>query len=159
MNGHKSVVSTLAVCDGVLYSGSWDGTIRLWSLNDHSALAVLGEDMPGNVTSVLSLTADGDMLIASFENGCIKVLYSFTLLELGSISQGVLTPLRYEMIRYSQVRDINSLPNYLKKKVPKIFCHVRFSIYHNVNARAEFLPFINILKLPYYLYYIYIYIY
>ena len=112
MNGHKSVVSTLAVCDGVLYSGSWDGTIRLWSLNDHSALAVLGEDMPGNVTSVLSLTADGDMLIASFENGCIKVLYSFTLLELGSISQGVLTPLRYEMIRYSQVSDINSLPTY-----------------------------------------------
>ncbi|KAF9616769.1 hypothetical protein IFM89_032322, partial [Coptis chinensis] len=32
MNGHKSVVSSLAVCDGVLYSGSWDGTIRLWSL-------------------------------------------------------------------------------------------------------------------------------
>ncbi|RVW67446.1 Retrovirus-related Pol polyprotein from transposon TNT 1-94 [Vitis vinifera] len=29
MNGHKSVVSALAVSDGVLYSGSWDGTIRL----------------------------------------------------------------------------------------------------------------------------------
>ena len=44
MNGHKSVVSALAVSDGVLYSGSWDGTIRLWSLNDHSPLTVLGED-------------------------------------------------------------------------------------------------------------------
>ena len=47
MNGHKSVVSALAVFDGVLYSGSWDGTIRLWSLNDHSPLTVLGEDTPG----------------------------------------------------------------------------------------------------------------
>jgi WD40 repeat protein len=83
MNGHKSVVSTLAVCDGVLYSGSWDGTIRLWSLHDHSPLAVLGEDMPGNVISVLSLAADRHMLIAALENGCIKVLYSSTLLELG----------------------------------------------------------------------------
>jgi WD40 repeat protein len=76
MNGHKSTVSSLAVCDGVLYSGSWDGTIRIWSLDDHSPLAVLGEDMRGNVASVLSLAADKHMLIAAHENGCIKVLYS-----------------------------------------------------------------------------------
>lgn len=83
MIGHKSVVSTLAVCDGILYSGSWDGTIRLWSLIDHSPLAVLGEDMPGNVTTVLALAADGHMLVAAHENGCIKVLYSQTLQGLG----------------------------------------------------------------------------
>lgn len=76
MNGHKSTVSSLAVRDGVLYSGSWDGTIRLWSLNDHSPLAVLGEETPGYVTSVLSLAVDKHMLIAAHENGCIKVLYS-----------------------------------------------------------------------------------
>lgn len=73
MIGHKSVVSTLAVCDGVLYSGSWDGTIRLWSLSDHSSLAVLGEDMPGIVTSILPFAADGHLLVAAHENGYIKV--------------------------------------------------------------------------------------
>ncbi|KAF3447034.1 hypothetical protein FNV43_RR12214 [Rhamnella rubrinervis] len=73
MNGHKSVVSTLAVCNEILYSGSWDGTVRLWSLIDHSPLTVLGEDASGTVTSVLSLIADRHMLIASQENGFIKV--------------------------------------------------------------------------------------
>ncbi|KAL6325943.1 hypothetical protein AAG906_038434 [Vitis piasezkii] len=72
MNGHKSVVSALAVSDGVLYSGSWDGTIRLWSLNDHSPLTVLGEDTRGNVISVLSLKADHHMLLAAHEDGYLK---------------------------------------------------------------------------------------
>lgn len=79
MNGHKSVVSTLAVCDEVLYSGSWDGTIRLWSLIDHSPLTVLGEDTSGTVTSILALAVDRHMLIAAQENGRIKVLYSLNL--------------------------------------------------------------------------------
>nr|XP_011459806.1 PREDICTED: uncharacterized protein LOC105350103 [Fragaria vesca subsp. vesca] len=73
MSGHKSVVSTLQVCDSVLYSGSWDGTIRLWSLSDHSPLAVLGEDTSGTVASVLSLAADRHVLIATHENGFLKV--------------------------------------------------------------------------------------
>lgn len=75
MNGHKSVVSTLAVCNGVLYSGSWDGTVRLWCLSDHSPLTVLGEDVPGNVTFVLSLGTYGDALVVAHENGCMKVMY------------------------------------------------------------------------------------
>lgn len=75
MNGHKSVVSTLAVCNGVLYSGSWDGTVRLWCLSDHSPLTVLGEDTLGNVASVLSIAADGNMLIVAHENGSIKVTF------------------------------------------------------------------------------------
>ncbi|KAJ0024646.1 hypothetical protein Pint_08109 [Pistacia integerrima] len=74
MNGHKSVVSTLAVCNGVLYSGSWDGTIRLWSLSDHSLLTVLEEVSMGNVYSVLSLTANQHTIVAAHENGSIKVL-------------------------------------------------------------------------------------
>lgn len=74
MDGHKSVVSTLAACDGILYSGSWDGTIRLWSLTDHSPLTVLGNDLPGTATSVLSLTANQNILVAAHENGQIKVL-------------------------------------------------------------------------------------
>ncbi|KAG9442127.1 hypothetical protein H6P81_017981 [Aristolochia fimbriata] len=73
MIGHKSVVSCLAVSHGVLYSGSWDGTIRLWWLSDHTPLAVLGEDSIGNITSVLSISVNLDILIASHENGCIKM--------------------------------------------------------------------------------------
>ncbi|KAJ1382559.1 Zinc finger, RING-type [Sesbania bispinosa] len=73
MNGHRSVVSTLAVCDDVLYSGSWDGTIRLWSLNDHSPLTVLGEDMPGEMKSIMAITCNRHLLVAAYENGCIKV--------------------------------------------------------------------------------------
>lgn len=73
MSGHKSVVSTLAVSEGVLYSGSWDGTIRLWSLFDHSPLTVLGEDTSGTVSSVLSIVTDKHILIAAYENGSIKV--------------------------------------------------------------------------------------
>ncbi|GKD33272.1 protein translocase subunit SecA2, chloroplastic isoform X2 [Tanacetum coccineum] len=56
MSGHKSVVSTLAVCSEVLYGGSWDGTIRLWCVSDHSPLVVLGEEAPIH-GSVLSLAA------------------------------------------------------------------------------------------------------
>ncbi|CAL5395706.1 unnamed protein product [Camellia sinensis] len=78
MNGHKSVVSTLAVCNGVLYSGSWDGTVRLWCLSDHSPLTVLGEDVPGNVTFVLSLGTYGDALVVAHENGCMKKLPATT---------------------------------------------------------------------------------
>ncbi|GAB4862106.1 hypothetical protein Ancab_037358 [Ancistrocladus abbreviatus] len=73
MEGHKSVVSALAVSDSVLYSGSWDGTVRLWSLHDYSPLAMLGEDMAGTVSSVLSLYADQQTVIATYENGCIKM--------------------------------------------------------------------------------------
>ncbi|XP_020211147.1 uncharacterized protein LOC109795977 [Cajanus cajan] len=73
MTGHRSVVSTLAVCDEVLYSGSWDGTIRLWSLNDHSPLTVLGEDTPAEMKPILAITVDRHLLVAAYENGCIKV--------------------------------------------------------------------------------------
>ncbi|OMO50379.1 hypothetical protein CCACVL1_30476 [Corchorus capsularis] len=73
MSGHKSVVSSLAVSNGVLYSGSWDGTVRLWSLSDHSLLTVLGEDTPGTVTTVLSLAANQNTLIATYENGSLKI--------------------------------------------------------------------------------------
>ncbi|KAI9072793.1 hypothetical protein K1719_045235 [Acacia pycnantha] len=73
MNGHTSVVSTLAICDDVLYSGSWDGTIRLWNLNDHSPLTVLEEDVPREMKAVLSIAVDRHLLVASHESGCIKV--------------------------------------------------------------------------------------
>lgn len=73
MSGHKSVVSTLVVVNGVLYSGSWDGTVRLWSLSDHSLLTVLGEETPGILRSILSLAADDQTLVAAYQNGDIQV--------------------------------------------------------------------------------------
>ncbi|KAG4210847.1 hypothetical protein ERO13_A02G071600v2 [Gossypium hirsutum] len=73
MTGHKSVVSAVAVNNGVLYSGSWDGTVRLWSLSDHSLLTVLGEGMLRSVSTVLSLAADQHTLIATYENGSVKI--------------------------------------------------------------------------------------
>ncbi|KAL3840041.1 hypothetical protein ACJIZ3_024632 [Penstemon smallii] len=49
--------------------GSWDGTVRLWSLSDHSPLTVLGEDQLGNISSILSLSAENQSLLVGHENG------------------------------------------------------------------------------------------
>lgn len=76
MYGHKSVVSALLASNGILYSGSWDGTVRLWSLSDRSQLAVLGEESTGSLGSVLCLAANTDILVATHENGSIKVSVS-----------------------------------------------------------------------------------
>lgn len=77
MSGHKSVVSALIVYNGVLYSGSWDGTVRLWSLGDHSPLTVLGEDKTGILVPISSLSADHDLLFVGHDNGNVKVKLVF----------------------------------------------------------------------------------
>jgi hypothetical protein len=73
MTGHKSTVSCLAVACGILYSGSWDGSIRSWWLTDHSPLSVLEDGTPGSITPVLSISTELDFVVASYENGCLKV--------------------------------------------------------------------------------------
>ena len=73
MKGHNSTVSSLVVANGVLYSGSWDGTIRLWYLGDHSLLTVLQDDTAGACIPVLSLSVDSHFLVSAYENGCVKV--------------------------------------------------------------------------------------
>ncbi|GFP89848.1 NAD kinase 2 chloroplastic [Phtheirospermum japonicum] len=90
MSGHKSVVSSLIVCDGVLFSGSWDGTVRLWSLSDHSPLTVLGEDKVGNVASVLSLLADHNLLFVGHENGSIKIWHNDVLVKSEQTHKGAI---------------------------------------------------------------------
>ncbi|CAL0319428.1 unnamed protein product [Lupinus luteus] len=90
MNGHSSVVSKLAICDKVLYSGSWDGTVRLWSLNDHSPLAVLGEDMPREIKSVLAITVNRQLLVAGYENGCIKVWSNDVFMNTKTLHDGAI---------------------------------------------------------------------
>lgn len=96
MEGHKSVVSTLASCNGVLYSGSWDGTVRLWCLHDHSPLVVFGEGMPGRVSSVLSLHADQNTVIAAYENGCVKIWANDELKSSTQVHQGAVFALSKE---------------------------------------------------------------
>lgn len=93
MTGHKSVVSSLVVCKGVLYSGSWDGTVRLWSLDDHSPLAILGEDIVGNLSSILSVAADDNMLVVAHENGSIKIWYDNELLSSREVHNGAVISL------------------------------------------------------------------
>ncbi|KAG6388645.1 hypothetical protein SASPL_150077 [Salvia splendens] len=81
MSGHKSVVSSLIVCNGILYSGSWDGTVRLWSLGDHSPLTILGEDKLGNVVPVSSLSADHNFLFVGHDNGNITIWHDDVLVK------------------------------------------------------------------------------
>ncbi|KAK4742172.1 hypothetical protein SAY87_000173 [Trapa incisa] len=81
MEGHRSVVSSLVVSEGALYSGSWDGTIRLWCLSDHSPLAVLGGDIPGKVSSILSIKAEKDLLVSVHEDGTVKVWKNEVLIK------------------------------------------------------------------------------
>ncbi|KAF7816817.1 protein translocase subunit SECA2, chloroplastic isoform X2 [Senna tora] len=90
MDGHRAAVSTLAICDEVLYSGSWDGTIRLWSLIDHSLLTVLGEDVPGEIKSVLSITADRHLLVVAHENGRIKVWRNDVFMKSQTLHSGAI---------------------------------------------------------------------
>jgi WD40 repeat protein len=73
MTGHKSTVSCLAVASGILYSGSWDGTIRSWWLTDHTPLSVLEDDVPGNIAPVLSISTEASFVVSSYENGYLKV--------------------------------------------------------------------------------------
>ncbi|XP_064993393.1 uncharacterized protein LOC135629639 isoform X3 [Musa acuminata AAA Group] len=90
MVGHKSTVSSLAVANGFLYSGSWDGTIRLWWLHDHSPLAVLGDEAPGNSTPILSLSVKSNLLISSHENGVLKVWSNDVLVKSEQIQDGAI---------------------------------------------------------------------
>lgn len=73
MTGHKSTVSCLAVASGVLYSGSWDGTIRSWWLTDHTPLSVLEDDIAGSMAPVLSISTEANFVVSSYENGYFKV--------------------------------------------------------------------------------------
>ncbi|KAL6515509.1 hypothetical protein OROHE_018543 [Orobanche hederae] len=73
-----------------LQRGSWDGTVRLWSLSDHSPLTSLGEDKTGNVASVLSLSADNDLLFVGHDNGRIKIWHDDILVETTQAQRGAI---------------------------------------------------------------------
>lgn len=80
MTGHKSTVCCLSVRDGILYSGSWDGMVRLWWLSEHTPLCILGEnEQPLNLAPVLSLSTGTSFAASTHENGYIKVRSSYSV--------------------------------------------------------------------------------
>lgn len=72
MEGHKALVSTLVVDGELLYSGSWDGVIRVWWRNDISPMAVLGTADP-MMGGVRTLCLSNGMLFAGRDDGSIQV--------------------------------------------------------------------------------------
>eukprot|EP00250_Pteridium_aquilinum_P020630 c24891_g3_i1 orf=159-635(-) len=71
MEGHKALVSALLVDGELLYSGSWDGTIRLWWRSDHCPLAVFNESI--ELGAVLALASSAELLLAGYQSGRIQV--------------------------------------------------------------------------------------
>ncbi|CAA6667706.1 unnamed protein product [Spirodela intermedia] len=92
LTGHKSAVSCLAASEGILFSGSWDGTIRLWWLHDHTPLAVLEDGGLPKGTSVLSLSVSvaGRLLAASYDTGAIKTWRDGRLLKSAQVLDGAI---------------------------------------------------------------------
>lgn len=73
MEGHKGVVSALMVERQFLFSGSWDGTIRLWWRPDHSPLACFGGgSSAGGIRSLAKCPASG-LLFSGHDFGVIQV--------------------------------------------------------------------------------------
>ncbi|KAF0922655.1 hypothetical protein E2562_001053 [Oryza meyeriana var. granulata] len=90
MTGHKSTVSCLAVACGILYSGSWDGSIRSWWLTDHSPLSVLEEGTPGSIAPVLSISTEANFVVASYENGLLKIWKDDVLVKSEKLQNGAI---------------------------------------------------------------------
>ena len=75
MEGHKGVVSVLIVEGQILFSGSWDGTIRLWWRPDNSPLANLGggSSVPlGGIRALVKCPVNG-LLFSAHDSGVIQV--------------------------------------------------------------------------------------
>lgn len=73
MEGHKGVVSALLVEGQILYSGSWDGTIRLWWRPDHTALVHLGGASTLHLGGIRALSSAAGLLFAAYDSGIIQV--------------------------------------------------------------------------------------
>lgn len=75
MEGHKGVVSALIVEGQFLFSGSWDGTIRLWWRPDHSPLVSFGGGLsvPLCGIHVLVKSPASGLLFSGHDSGVIQV--------------------------------------------------------------------------------------
>ena len=79
IQAHSLAVSALKICGGErqLLSGSWDKSIKLWSLDDGSLLHDLGS-MKSQVTCIsLNPVSDSSCLVTSFD-GTLKIFHNFS---------------------------------------------------------------------------------
>src|SRR5262249_46459430 len=67
--GHKGAVSALAVGDGVVYSASQDGTIKVWKKGAESA-TFAGHD---DAVNALALSKDGQFLVSGSADKTVKL--------------------------------------------------------------------------------------
>ena len=65
LQGHERLVGTLALSPdgGLLATGSADGTLRLWNVDDGEPLQVL--ELPGSAMSAASFSSDGSQLVTA----------------------------------------------------------------------------------------------
>lgn len=67
-NGHKGSVTVTAIASGLVFSGSNDSTVRVWSATTGRCIALLS----GHGGPVLSLAVSGSVLYSGSEDGAIR---------------------------------------------------------------------------------------
>ncbi|KAG0570871.1 hypothetical protein KC19_6G193600 [Ceratodon purpureus] len=68
---HRDSISSLAVGNGVLYSGSWDKSIKVWRLSDFRCVESLDEHM--DAVNALAVDKHNDLLYSGSGDTTIKV--------------------------------------------------------------------------------------
>lgn len=74
LRSHTAAISSIEFNpeDSLMTSGSWDGSLNLWHLNDLNTLPIIYTDHPDWVTSVV-FTADGKHVVTGDKKGNIKL--------------------------------------------------------------------------------------
>lgn len=73
LTGHTAPISSLQIVGDILYSASWDGTVRLW-WKDFSTLSVLSCSS-GNLVGVRSIFVEKEVVYCGLENGHIQARF------------------------------------------------------------------------------------
>ncbi len=70
LHGHGNMVSSLVFFGGVLFSSSWDHTVRAWDIKTGKCIAILQGH--GSSVSCLAVSDDGKLLFSGSCDGTIK---------------------------------------------------------------------------------------
>lgn len=75
LTGHSASIQDFCVDNGLLYSGSWDGIIKVWDISSSSSGSIPSEPMQtlGQSSSVLALCIDNGRLYSGLSDSTIKV--------------------------------------------------------------------------------------
>ncbi|XP_058107162.1 protein JINGUBANG [Magnolia sinica] len=66
---HADSISCLAICNGMIYSGSWDKTLKVWRISDLKCL----ESIKAHDDAINGLVADNEVVYSASADGKIKV--------------------------------------------------------------------------------------